>query len=190
MGNKEIQLLELLRTDYQQGISMLIDLYGGAVKSICSHILRGCGGSLTDDAVQTTFVKLWQALCKEQLQVNNLKAYIYQTARNCSLNILRNYKAHCNLSLDDPEYTGIEEISYGSTESTVDNKEIFQTVHNVIDKMKEPDRTIFLLRFFYNYTVKEIAGRLHLKEDNVESRIRRNKKKLREKLKERDVFYE
>ena len=72
----------------------------------------------------------------------------------------------------------------------MDNKEIFQTVHNVIDKMKEPDRTIFLLRFFYNYTVKEIAGRLHLKEDNVESRIRRNKKKLREKLKERDVFYE
>ena len=49
-------------------------------------------------------------------------------------------------------------------------------MHEVIKEMEEPDRTIFILRFFYYETVKVIAETVHLKEDNVESRIRRGKK--------------
>ena len=48
--------------------------------------------------------------------------------------------------------------------------------------MEEPDRTIFILRFFYYETVKVIAETVHLKEDNVESRIRRGNKKLKAEL--------
>lgn len=63
-------------------------------------------------------------------------------------------------------------------------------VHEVIKEMEEPDRTIFILRFFYYETVKVIAETVHLKEDNVESRIRRGKKKLKAELLRRGVLNE
>ena len=63
-------------------------------------------------------------------------------------------------------------------------------MHEVIEDMKEPDHTIFLLRYFYFFTVREIAVQVNLKEDNVESRLRREAKKLRKKLLERGVLYD
>lgn len=63
-------------------------------------------------------------------------------------------------------------------------------MHEVIKEMEEPDRTIFILRFFYYETVKVIAETVHLKEDNVESRIRRGKKKLKAELLRRGVLNE
>ncbi len=55
-------------------------------------------------------------------------------------------------------------------------------VHEVIKEMEEPDRTIFILRFFYYETVKVIAETVHLKEDNVESRIRRGKEEIKSRV--------
>ena len=48
--------------------------------------------------------------------------------------------------------------------------------------MKEPDRTIFLLRYFYFFKVKEIAERLELPPKKVENILSRRKKDLEEIL--------
>ena len=189
MENKEILLLELFRTDSHKAVGELIDLYSGGVSSICSHILRDCDRSLTDDAVQETFVRLWESLSKGN-KPKSLKAYTYQTARNCAVSVLRSHQKQNNLSLEQLQYTGIEELVSAdcNTENQADIACNYKIVHQVVEEMEEPDRSIFVLRFFYNYTLKEIAKRLNLKEDNVESRIRRNRKKLKEKLQERGVF--
>lgn len=192
MENREKVLLELFRTDSHKAVSDMIDLYGGGVSSICSHILRGCNRSLTEDAVQDTFVRLWESLSKGITPKTSLKAYVYQTARNCAISHLRSYQRQNNLSLEQLQYTGIEELvaSENNTEKQADNAENYKIVHQVVESMDEPDRSIFILRFFYNHTIKEISRKLGLKEDNIESRIRRNRIKLKEKLEKRGVFYE
>lgn len=193
MELREKQLLELVRSDYHQGIARVIDEYGGAVKSICSHILRNCDGSLIDDAVQETFVSLWQCLSQGTIPSTSLKAYLYQIARNQALSELKKYQKQKGISLEQLQYTGIEELVCNSgddLEHQVDLDWEYEKVHKVIEETDEPDRTIFLLRYFYNYTVREISVKVKLKEDNVESRIRRCRVKLRKKLMERGVFYE
>lgn len=193
MGNKGILLPELFRTNPEKAVCQLIDLYGGAVASICRHILRGCGGSLAEDAVQETFVRLWQSLSTGDFTVDNLKAYTYTTARNCAIDVLREYQRQHNISLQELEYSGIEELTVdfaNNTEKKADTAECYKIVHDTIGEMKEPDRTIFILRYFYNFTLKEISQRLSLKQDNIESRLRRNKKKLRENLERKGVFYD
>jgi len=193
MGNKEILLPELFRTNPEKAICLLIDLYGGAVKTICTHILRGCDENLAEDAVQETFVRLWQSLSTEKITVDNLKAYTYTTARNCAIDTLRDYRQLRSISLQELEYTGIEELTVELADNTENRAEVaeqYKIIHETVGELGEPDRSIFVLKYFYNFTLKEISKKLNLKQDNVESRLRRNKEKLRKKLERKGVFYE
>ncbi len=193
MDIKETELIELLRRDVQRGMALLIDCYGGAVKSICSHILRNCDSSIIEDSVQDTFVSLWEKLTGDDCRVQNLKSYVYQCARNQALTDMKKIREEQNLSLEEFQYTGVEELVSTSRTATEKQAEVsigFQCVHNILDEIGEPDRTIFVLRYFYNYTVKEISRHMKIKEDNVESKIRRCKQRLKTKLEERGVFYE
>lgn len=193
MDKNEKELLILLKTHPDAGICRIIDEYGAAVKTICSHILRACGQDIVDDAIQESFIRLWKNLSEGKKVRTNLKAYLYQTARNCAIDSLRSYqRQHC-LSINDMQEEGIESLiaeTVPDVEEEFAKKHNNQLVHEAVKEMDEPDRTIFILHFFYNYTIKEIAGQMALKEDNIESRIRRNKKKLQEKLIERGVLYE
>lgn len=193
MGNKGLLLPELFRTNPEKAVCQMIDLYGGAVATICRHILSGCGEGIAEDAVQETFVRLWQNLSTGDIEVDNLKAYTYTTARNCAIDTLRKYQRQHNVSLQELEYSGIEELTVdieNNTEKKADTAECYKIVHKTIGEMPEPDRTIFILRYFYNFTLKEISQRLNLKQGNIESRLRRNKKKLRENLERKGVFYD
>ena len=193
MEIRDTELIELLCKDVQRGMALLIDRYGGAVKSICSHILRNFDSSVIEDSVQDTFVSLWENLTREKKKVDNLKAYVYQCARNQALSDLKKYRQEQGLSLDEFQSTGIEELVSTSRTTTEKQAEVsigFQCVHKVLDEIGEPDRTIFVLRYFYNYAVKEICQYLKINEDNVESKIRRCKQRLKNKLEERGVFYE
>ena len=77
----------------------------------------------------------------------------------------------------------------GTVEEEFIRRQNERIVHEVIDAMQEPNRTIFILRYFYFYKVKEIASYLKLKEDNVESRLRRGKKQLQDRLLSKGILY-
>ena len=93
----------------------------------------------------------------------------------------------------ETDFEGVEDMMQDvstDVEREFSRKHNERIVHEVIKEMEEPDRTIFILRFFYYETVKVIAETVHLKEDNVESRIRRGKKKLKAELLRRGVLNE
>lgn len=185
MEKTEKELLKLLQRHPEEGICQMIDTYGAAVKTICKNILRGCDESLVEDAMQESFVHLWRTVSAGKKIRRNVKGYLYQIARNCALDILRQQQRQNCLSLEEAREDGIErfvEDVTGSVEEEFARKHNEQLVHEVIEDMKEPDHTIFLLRYFYFFTVREIAVQVNLKEDNVESRLRREAKKLRKKL--------
>ncbi len=193
MDKNEKQIIQCFKKDSEKAICLAIEQYGGAVKTICSHILQGGNRSLVEDAMQESFVRLWESMTTGGKIKKNFKGYLYQIARNCALDIRqREIKKGC-LSTDAMDYEGIEEILGQQSVSLEDEfarRYNYAMVHETISEMEEPNRTIFLLKYFYYYTVREIAGVVHLSEDNVESRLRRQKKKLQEKLIERGVCYE
>lgn len=49
----------------------------------------------------------------------------------------------------------------------------------MVQDMGEPDREIFIRRYFYLEKVRDIASRLNMQEKAVTARIRRAKDKLR-----------
>ena len=75
-------------------------------------------------------------------------------------------------------------------EDMVIRREEELTVRQVVAEMEEPDRTIFAMRFFQEYKVKEIAGKLELSEKQVENKLFRSKAILKKKLEERGIRHE
>lgn len=186
MDRQEKELLALLIKDPEQGMSQIIDQYGGAVKTICQNILRNSNSALIEDCIQESFIHLWMHVSQRKKIHTSLKAFLYQITRNCALNTLKKYQLQACVSTEEFDGYGLEQLLGAelvvSTEDEFERRYTYQMVHEAVEEMEEPDRKIFLLKFFYYYNVREISEILKLKEDNVESKIRRGKKKLQKKF--------
>lgn len=49
---RDKQLLKMIRKQPEEGMSLLIDEYGGAIKTICSNVLRNYDADIVQDAMQ------------------------------------------------------------------------------------------------------------------------------------------
>jgi RNA polymerase sigma-70 factor (ECF subfamily) len=193
MKSEEQKLLDLIKTDEGEGIKQAINIYGPAVKTICRNILRDYGNEAIEEAMQESFIKLWKSVINDKIVTDTLRGYIYSIARNTSIDLIRKKKRYHGFCFDTYEiYDDMDAQGYfsGDLEEELSRKQSEEILHDVVRGMSEPDKTIFILRFFYFYKINEIAQRLTLNEDNVESRLRRGLSKLKDKLIERGVMYE
>lgn len=189
MQKEEKEILNLFKTSENDAMKKIIDLYASPVTSICRHILRGFGEDIVEDVAQETFLKLWRYVSLDKKIKKGLKPFIYQIARNCSIDYLR--KNNKDMTLYDFEMIEyLVKTPQSDTHIKFQKSENYNIIHKIIKDMDEPNKTIFILKYFYNYTIKEIAYKLNLKEDNVESRERRERKKLKKEFIKRGVFYE
>ncbi|MBR3825178.1 MAG: RNA polymerase sigma factor [Lachnospiraceae bacterium] len=188
MDSQEKRIIKLLKKAPDTGMTQIMDMHGKAVLSICRHILRE--EHLAQDAAQETFIKLWKYVRDGKVIRSGLKPFIHQIARNTSLTMLKKTGKDV---LYGPEEEGIfvETLLVRSgvdLESEWIREEAYRQVREVLKEMEEPDKTIFLLKYFYNFTIREIAESLQMKEAMVQSRERRGREKLRKALAERGVF--
>lgn len=188
MDSEEKKLIKLLKKAPNTGMTQVMDMYGKAVLSICRHVLRE--ENLAQDAAQETFIKLWRYVSEGKTITTSLKAFIHQIARNTSITMLRKNGKDIFYGTEE-EGIFVETLvaqSGADLETEWIRRECYRQVREVLREMEEPDHTIFLLKYFYNFSIREIAEALQLKEANVQSRERRGREKLKKALAERGVF--
>ena len=184
---KEKRVIGLLKKSPGEGISMAIDIYGPAVKTICTNILSNLEKEDIEEAISDTFFKLWKNIDNFQLNKNkSLKSYIYAIARNVCFDKLRSLNLNSSLFDIDENNLGIS-VNMEDEYAKIHNEKI---IKETLDKFNEPDRSIFILRFFYFEKVKSIALKLNLDEKKVENILYRSKSKLKEELIKGGIIYE
>lgn len=183
----EQQLLDLLKTDPEQGMQQIIHVYGPAVHKICSVLLAGRPREETEEVEADVFVKLWKNRERVRLSEKySLKSYLFAIARNASKDRLRSLKPEI-LSLEAFTELGIEPEAPGSIEDLAAEQWLRETVASAVSELDEPARSIFRERFYERRSVKEIAAHLNLPEKKVENILHRGKSKLRSILAEKGV---
>ena len=183
----EQQLLDLLKTDPEQGMQQIIHVYGPAVHKICTVLLAGLPREETEEAEADVFVKLWKNRERVRLSEKySLKSYLFAIARNASKDRLRSLKPEI-LSLEAFTELGVEPESPECIEDLVLKRRLQETVASAVSKLDEPARSIFRERFYERRSVKEIAAHLNLPEKKVENILHRGKSKLRSILAEKGV---
>lgn len=172
------QLITLMQNDPEKGVEQAIRQYGGLCKAVTVRILGADHPEDIEECISDTFLKLWRAADGIDLQKGTLKAYAASIARNTAINRLRRQKRVYELL--PLEEDGLEmELDLESELSRKRNGEI---VRQTVLELSEPDREIFIRRYFYCERVKEIALRLELSPKAVENKLFRGRQKLKKLL--------
>lgn len=131
-----------------------------------------------EDIVQDAFYNILRA---ENLdQIENPKAYLYQTASNLALNRIRKQKHHDSwLQAQDAEQ--LQEVS---PEQIVISRKMLAEVNESMNQLPEKYRRTFLLSRVEGKTYKEISQELHIAESTVEKHIIKVLKFLRDAMQE------
>ena len=182
MNDKE--LMRLIEKSPSEGISLALDLYGGAVKTICQTILEGYSQADIEETVSDTFTSLWRSISHYDIDRHtSLKSYLYGIARNLALNKKR--------ALAKVSHIDLEEVDPVPTESAEEQVSLLidsQMIYDAIMALDSPDKEIFLHRYYLDERIKTIAGALHLPEKAIENRLSRGKNALKKQLLKRGVI--
>jgi RNA polymerase sigma-70 factor (ECF subfamily) len=184
LDDKEKEILLLLKTCPEEGLKKVLAAYGGPVMTICRNILFDCLPEDIEEAAADSLVRLWRSIGNFRDDGEySLKSYLYGIARHTALDKRRQLKKHAPLlpieeaELEDP----VDVESYFSRKLSA------HILHESVNEMSEPDRSIFILRYYYFEKVKDIAARLGLAPKAVENRLYYGKNKLRQSLMERGI---
>ena len=181
------KLLIIIRRNPNKGMSKLMDLYGGAISTICRNFLYDCSENDIEEAIADAFIKFWKNLDRFELNQNySLKSYLYAIARNVARDKRRSlYKA----DIFSIEELSLELPTANTTEQILERRELEAILHSCLEHMKEPDKSVFLYRYFYGYKISDIGTLLNLPTKKVENILYRGKEKLRSDLYERGIFH-
>ncbi|MDD7740783.1 MAG: sigma-70 family RNA polymerase sigma factor [Fusicatenibacter sp.] len=178
MGDQE--LLLLLEQNPEEGIHRLMDLYGGAILTICRNFLYDCPEHDIEETVADTYIHFWKNRRRfVPDERHSVKSYLYAIARNAARDKRRKLKRQDFFSLDEVD---LELPSGQNVEEDYEKKKTEEILHTCLQSMREPDRSVFLYRYFYGFRVKQIADILELTPKKIENILYRGKEKLRTAL--------
>ncbi len=178
------EILALLRTDAERGLQELIILYGSAIKTICRNVLRDFPAEDVEEVMSDVLVGIWKARERfDESRDVSFKSYCYGIARKTALKRYREcVKTGEQIPLN-------EDIQGDASDLQIqyEKREEEKVLIEVLTGAKEPLQTIFILRYFYFYKVKEIAAVLKIPTKQVENYLYRGKETLKQELMKRGI---
>ena len=136
--------------------------------------------AMIEDAVSETFIKLWEE--RDNLQIESIKTYLYQSARNRMLNSIRDENRR-NAFLEQWVQSEMEK---NQGEECFNIDEFSRRVQNAIDSLPDKCKTVFDLSKKKNFTYKQIAEKLGISIKTVETQMGIALRKIREQL---SIYY-
>ena len=79
-------------------------------------------------------------------------------------------------------------LSPNNVEAEIETKELARLIENFLDTLSVENRVIFMRRYWFSDTYKDIAKRVGMTEKTVSMRLTRIRKQMREFLLEKEVL--
>ena len=181
---EDSNIVLLLKNEPSDGLHEIIKKYRSFVAAITGRILRDNQQDI-EECINDTFLSIWKAAGNADNQITNLKGYLACTARNIAINRYRQLAKRNVIDIDEIDLAEENDMLL-----EFENKSNSIVLQELITVMDEPDREIFIRKYFLFEKVKEIAIQTSLDEIQIKNRLYRGKQKLRKQLEERNVIYE
>lgn len=174
-------IIELFFSRSEQAIEELRHKYGRLCAQIAGGILHNEQDA--EEAVSSSYLKLWNAIPPKRPE--SLCGYLCRTVRNIALNTAeRNQRKRADSILGE-----LAEIIPGgmTVEGAYDSAQTARCINEFLESAAKKPRMIFVMRYYYNQSVKQIAGSLAMSESAVKTQLSRTRAALRERLTERGI---
>lgn len=137
------------------------------------------------DIVQEIFLKLWQL--RENFEtLQNVKAFLYISTRNKCFDLFTQRKSQ------NENHQQIFYLEQNNAENENANDEItadlFDMLHNEIENLPKVPRTVFILTYFKNMSIQEIANKLGINAQTVRNQKARAIKALKEIFQDKELM--
>lgn len=173
----------------ERAVSATFDKYRGYCMKIALNILGS--GELAEECINDAFLKAWEQIPPRE--PDNLAAYLGKLTRNIALNMRRDAAA---LKRGGGEtelvYDEISEVvpSGANIERDAEHRELIGEINGFLKKLPAVKRNIFICRYWYCDSVRDIAAEFSMTENNVSVTLNRVRRKLRDYLRKRGYDYD
>lgn len=110
------------------------------------------------DIVSETFLKLWDR-CKNFESLTNIRAFLFITARNASLNYLKSEQSQRR---KESRYWNISNENIAEMFYIMTSHDILAEVEKEIEKLSEQEKNIVELFYFHGKSIRDIANLLNM----------------------------
>lgn len=177
MDDREI--IELYFKRDEQAIKETDAKYGKLCHSIAYNILHNPEDS--EECVNDTYAGVWNAI--PPARPNNLMAFVCKITRNLSLKrfeFLKRDKRSANVTVSLDELSAV--LSDEQYAPDVSDEYIGKLISNFLRSQKEDTRNIFIRKYYFFDSVKEIAERYSFTESKVKNVLFCTRNKLKDYL--------
>ena len=171
----EAALVRAMQRGEETALVAVIEQYTPYVSALVWNIV--CGTLDRSDAaalVSDVFYTLW--INAKKVQHGKLKGYLCSIARSKALNALRGKGRELPLEED------LITISAPSPDEDIQRREEYAALRRALGSMPEPDKTIFIRRYYLYQKVADIARIMNINENTVQTKLRRGRESLRREL--------
>ena len=179
------KIIDLYWGRNEKAIEESDEKYGGYCGKIAFNVLQNHEDS--EECVNDTWHKSWNSM--PDARPHNLPAFFGTICRNISLDRYRSrHSVKRGGGQMDAIYEELEEcVGKDDVEATLNQQELERAMQSFVSGMKKEDRIIFVKRYWYMESVKDIAGALLISESKVKTRLFRIRQNLAEYLKAEDI---
>lgn len=178
------QIVELFSRDPDGALSEVVKRYGEPMRRIAVSILTDERDA--EECVNDTYL----AACKKIpiAKPANLRAYLFRMIRNFAFERLRH--DHAKKRGGEAVVTSFEELSECIPDrrraESADETRLREQMEEFLRQLTKERRAIFLGRFWFMYSVSEIAAQMGKDEKYISNQLYNMKKKLKKYLKRKD----
>lgn len=176
MTDKE--LLLLLRRDPQRGLEAVIRQYTGYVMKVAYTRLGSvCSREDIEEAVSDVFLKFFNAGTKNGFRFESVRGALSLIGGRHCIDLFRQRSG-------SPETVSLDEIIEFTEDTSQRFDERYSRVAEAVDSLGEPDRTIFIRKYFLGQKTADIAKDLDIRPNTIDKRVTRGLAKLRKIMEE------
>lgn len=180
------KIIELFFKRDQQAIRELDIKYGKICHNLSYNIVNNRQDA--EECVNDAYLGAWNAI--PPVRPNPLLSYIVKIVRNISLKIYWRKEAakrsgHYTIALEEIEgYIADQK----TVEDEIEARELARIIGEFLDTLTLENRVIFMRRYWFADSYKDIAEFVGLTEKNISVRLTRIREKMRQYLIEREVL--
>lgn len=167
LKNKEEEALEWLMDEYASLVYFLL------------HRMVGLIASKEDleELSSEVFIRVWNEIESYDASKGTLKTYLLMKAKYIGLTFKRKQEQKMNRF----EKTDMEcLVDSHSIEKEITKREVVNRIYHFVKALKEPDRSYFVMRYYWQYELKQIATHFGVSVKSIESSLYRTRKKLKQ----------
>ncbi len=173
------KIIRLLWERAEQAIDLLAKRYGPRLLATARNILGNPQDA--EESVSDTYFALWNAI--PPASPDPLAGFVYKTGRNQALKKLRHLSARkrsggYDLSLEELAAC----IPGPALEETLEARELGLAIDRFLDTLNRENRCIFLRRYWFGDSVRDIAFAFGLSQNTVSVRLSRIRTQLKDYL--------